>query len=257
MHYFKAISELKLELQSGNAKFRSKLVICFFPCVTLKFDGWPWKTIGYLFYATSSFVYYFVAIDQFKPKLQSGNPIFGSKSVIFFVPCDLKIWRMDLKNNWAPLLCYFKLCVSFHSHRSIQIGVTVRKLQIWVKIGDFLSRVTLKFDGWPWKPIGPPFRPTSSFAHHFAAICELKLQLWSGKRPIRVKIGDFLSRMTVTLKFDRCPWKTVGHLSYATSSFVRYFIAICELKLKLVRKRLNLVLTPVTLNCDLWPWPFA
>ena len=35
MHYFKAIGELKLELQSGNARFRSKLTIF---CVTLKFD---------------------------------------------------------------------------------------------------------------------------------------------------------------------------------------------------------------------------
>ena len=26
----------------------------FLPCVTLKFDGWPWKTIGHLFYATAS-----------------------------------------------------------------------------------------------------------------------------------------------------------------------------------------------------------
>ena len=57
---------------------------------------------------------------------------------------------MTLKNNRAPLLCYFKLCALFHSHPSIQTGVTVRKRQIWLKIGDLLSRVTLKFDGWPW-----------------------------------------------------------------------------------------------------------
>ena len=68
----------------------------------------------------------------------------------FFVPCDLEMWRMTLKNNRAPLLCYFKLCASFHSHPWIQNGVTVRKRQIWVKIGDFLSCVTLTFDLWPW-----------------------------------------------------------------------------------------------------------
>ena len=34
----------------------------------------------------------------------------------FFVPCDLEIWRMTLKNNRAPFLCCFKLCESFHSH---------------------------------------------------------------------------------------------------------------------------------------------
>ena len=57
---------------------------------------------------------------------------------------------MTLKNNRAPLLYYFKLCASFDSHLLIQNGVTVRKHQIWVKIGDFLSCVTLTFDLWTW-----------------------------------------------------------------------------------------------------------
>ena len=34
--------------------------------VTLKFDGWPSKIIGYLFYATSNYVHYFMAINQLK-----------------------------------------------------------------------------------------------------------------------------------------------------------------------------------------------
>ena len=66
-----------------------------------------------------------------------------------FVPCDLEIRQMTLKNIRAPLLCYFKLCASFRSHWWIQTGVTIRKRLIWVKIDDFFSRVTLKFDGWP------------------------------------------------------------------------------------------------------------
>ena len=49
----------------------------FLSCVTLKFDGWPSKTIGHLFYATSSFVHHFVAIGEFKRELQSGNAQFG------------------------------------------------------------------------------------------------------------------------------------------------------------------------------------
>ena len=67
---------------------------------------------------------------------------------IFFVPCDLEIWSMTSKNKRAHLLYYIKLCASFQIHRGIQTGVTVRKRSIWVKIGDFLSRRTLKFDGW-------------------------------------------------------------------------------------------------------------
>ena len=61
----------------------------------------------------------------------------------FLVPCDLEIWWMTLKNNRAPLLCYFKLCASFRSHWWIQTGVTVRKRPIWVKIDDFWA-------AWPW-----------------------------------------------------------------------------------------------------------
>ena len=63
-------------------------------------------------------------------------------------------WRMTLQNNRAPLLCYFKLCASIHSHWWIQTGVTIRKPTIWVKFDDFFSHVTLKFDAWPWKTIG-------------------------------------------------------------------------------------------------------
>ena len=40
--------------------------------MTLKLDGWPWKTIGHLFYATSSFVHHYVAIGQFTLEQQSG-----------------------------------------------------------------------------------------------------------------------------------------------------------------------------------------
>ena len=98
----------------------------------------------------------------------------------FLEPCDLAIWRMTLKNNRAPLLCYFKLYASFHSHRWIQAGVTVRKRPIWVKIIDFFSRVTLQIDVWPWKTIGHLFYATSSFVHHFVAICNFKLELQYG-----------------------------------------------------------------------------
>ena len=98
----------------------------------------------------------------------------------FFVQCDLGIWQMTLKNNRTSLLCCFKLCVSFHSHWWIQTGVTVRKHPIWVKIDDFFSLVTLKFDLWPWKTIGNLCLTTSSIVHHFITICEFKLELQSG-----------------------------------------------------------------------------
>ena len=41
------------------------------------------KTIGHLFYATSSFVQHFVAIGEFKLELESGNTQSGSNSTLF------------------------------------------------------------------------------------------------------------------------------------------------------------------------------
>ena len=92
--------------------------------------------IGHFLYTTLSFVHNSVAIGESKLELQSGNTQLGWKSAIF-VACDLEIRRMTLKNNRASLLCYFKLCASFHIHQWIQTGVTVRKHPIRVKIGDF------------------------------------------------------------------------------------------------------------------------
>ena len=104
----------------------------FYSSVTLKFDGWPWKTIGHLFYSTSSFVHHFVAIGEFKLELHSGNAQSGSNSTLFRA---VWTWNLtdDLENNRAPLLCNFKLCASFRSHWWIQTGVTLWKRLIWVK----------------------------------------------------------------------------------------------------------------------------
>ena len=148
----------------------------------------------------------------------------------FFVPCDLEIWWMTLENKRAPLLYYIKLCASFQIHRWIEFGVTVWKRSIWVKIGNFLSRVTLKFDGWLWKTIGHLFYVASSLVHHFTAISEFELELQSGNTKFWSKSTIFFCR--VTLKFNGWPWKTIGHLFYATSSFVQHFVPIGEFKLE-------------------------
>ena len=95
-----------------------------------------------------------------------------------FVPCDLEFWWITLKSNMAPLLCCFKLHAWFHSHQGTQTKVTVRKRSIQVKISHFCPV-------WPWnlmddlEKIEHLFYATSSFAHHFIAIGEFKLQLQS------------------------------------------------------------------------------
>ena len=48
-------------------------IVDFSAPVTLKFDGWPKKTKGHLFYATLSFLHHFIAIGEYKLELQSGN----------------------------------------------------------------------------------------------------------------------------------------------------------------------------------------
>ena len=159
-------------------------------CVTLKFDGWPWKTIGHLFYATLSFVHHFKAIGEFKLSYSPETLNLGQNQW-FFVPCDLEIWWKTLKNNREPVLYYVKLWASFQSHWWIQTGVTVRKHPIWVKIDDFLSPVTLKFHKWPWKTKGHIFYATSKFCASFRSYGWIKTGVTVQKHPFLVKIDDF------------------------------------------------------------------
>ena len=155
----------------------------FLSLAALKFDRWLWEKIRPLFCATLSLVHHVVAIGDFAPELQFGTAEFGTKSAISFVLCDLHIWQMTFKNNWAPLisysklclsfrsnwwipswvtfriwrmtlknnraplLCYLKLCASFSNHLCMQIGVMVRKTQIGANY--FLTSMSLISDRWP------------------------------------------------------------------------------------------------------------
>ena len=105
--------------------------------VTLKFDGWHWKTIRHFFYTTSSFVHHFKVMGEFKLELQSVETLNSGQNRQFF--CPVWPWNLtdDLEKNRAPLLSCFKFCASFHSHQWIQTRVTVRKRPIWVKIDAF------------------------------------------------------------------------------------------------------------------------
>ena len=161
----------------------------------------------------------------------------------FFAPRDLENWRMTLKNNRAPLLCYFKLCASFHSYWHIQTGVRVRKHSIRVKIGDFLSRVILKIDGWPWKTrqiwgiwkLRPVYSPeTPNLGQNRWCFVPCDLEIW-----------------WMTLKNNRAPFMSNIKLYASFHHHMRIQTGVT------VRKRLSWVVTSVTLTFDLWPWPFA
>ena len=162
---------------------------------------------------------------------------------------------MTLKNNRAPLLNIIKLYASFHHHIWIQTVVTVRKRLIWVKFDDFLSRMTLKFDVWPWKTIGHLFYANSSFVQHFVAIGELKLKLQS---------GNAQSGSNSTIFRAVWPWNLTDDLEKHQGTSPKHYQSICTISSSYVnltgvtvRIRLSWVVTSVTLTFDLWPWPFA
>ena len=118
--------------------------------------------------------------------------------------CDLEKWWMTLKNNMA-LLYYAKRCASFQTHRWIQTLETVRKRSTRVKIGDIFSRVTLKFDGWPWKTIGQLHLALciiwNPLVNSRLSYCPKMLNLSENRHflPCDIRIWQ------MTLKFNRAP----------------------------------------------------
>ena len=173
----------------------------------MKFDEWPWKTIGHLFYATSSYVHHFVAIGEFKLESRSGNAQSGSNSMLFRA---LRPWKLinDLKKNREPLLFYCKLCAALGSHWWIQTGVKSPETPNLGQIRRFLEpcdleiwQMTLKNNRAPLLSI---IKPYASFHHHMWIQTGVTVQ----KRLRWV----FTS---VTLTFDFRPWHFAwtSHLS--------------------------------------------
>ena len=110
--------------------------------------------------------------------------------------CPMWPWNLmdDLGKNRASLLCCFKLCATFHSHRWIQTGVTVRKRPIWVKFDYDLEiwQMTLKNNR---APLLCYFKLCASFRSHWwiqTGVTVLKRLSWV--------------LTSVTLTFDLWPW---------------------------------------------------
>ena len=161
---------------------------------------------------------------------------------------------MTLKNNRAPLLYYVKLCASFQIHWWSQIWVTGWKRSSRIKIGDFLSRVTLKIDVWPWKIIGHLSYAASHFVHHFIGYGEFKLELQSGNAQIWVKIDDFLAVW---------PWNLTDDFEELKGTSSKQHQALCII-ISSPYLNSNWSYGPETAklghdlcDLDLWPWPFA
>ena len=145
----------------------------------------------------------------------------------FLEPCDPEFWRMTLQNTRAPLLCYFKLCVSFHTHRWIQI---------WVASGNsqFRSKSTIFWAVWPGNltddlennraPLLCYFKLCASFRSHWWIQTGVTVQ----KRPIWVKFDDFLSPWPWPLTSDLDllhghhfgPWTSLWSLVITPENFM-------------------------------------
>ena len=131
----------------GHLSYVTSKFFFFFSHVTLKLDRWPWKTLGHLIYATSSFVHHLISISESKLQLQSGNTWFGSTCCV-----SVPIQSSTVFN--------------FFPGDATAVGEVFPSL-LQKKKCDFLSCVTLKFDGWPSKTIAHLSYVTPNFEHQF------------------------------------------------------------------------------------------
>ena len=174
--------------------------------MTLKFDGWPWKKIAHLFCATSSFVYHFVPIGELE--LQSGNAQFRR----FLKPCDL-----EKQQGTFPMLLQ-ALCIISQPSVNSNWSYSPKTPNLG-QIRQFLKPCDLEI----WQmvlqnnraPLLCYFKLCAAFQSH------QWIQTGGQATPHLGQNRQFFHR--VTLQFDVWPWKTIGHLLHATSSFVHHF----------------------------------
>ena len=249
LHYFKTISDFKLQLQSGNDQFCSKLAnFC-------SYDLETWSRWLTLTNNRAPLLWFFKLCASFDNHrwIQTWVTVWKRpiwvKIEYFCVVSPWNLW-MTLNNNRALLLWYFKLCASFHNNRWIETWVTDHKRPIWVKIRYFLPQMNLKLDRSTWT-LGHFIYATSRSEHHFITN---QTRVTVGNCKFGSKSVIFFFLLYMTLKFGDWPWRTIGHLFYATSSFVHHFITIGEFKLKIqsrtphLGKKSAIFLCWVTLN---------
>ena len=167
-----SISEFKLELQSGNAKFGSKLAIFFVLCdldmwcMTLKNHRAPFICFVKLcaWFQSHRWIQAWVTVCKRS---------IWVKICDFFLLCDLEIRWMTLENNKASFLAS-----SFVHHF---IAISEFKLELHSGNTQFGSKLMFlelcDVETWQMtlKKIGLLFYATSSYVHHFIAIGEFKL----------------------------------------------------------------------------------
>ena len=189
-------------LETPNLGQNLQIFLAVWPCnFTYDFE----KTIEHLFYATSNFVHHFVAIGEFKLELQSGNAQFGSNSTIF-----------RAMRPWKTIGHLFYATSGFVHH--------------FVAIGEFKLRQIRGI--WKLRPAHSPETPNLGQNRWCFVPCDFEIwwmtlenngafllccfKLWATfhsqrwiqtgvtvrKRPIWVKINDFLAVWPCNLTYD-------------------------------------------------------
>ena len=144
--------------------------------MTLKFDGWPRKTIRHLVKLCASF--------QTHWWIQTGVTV--QKRSIWvkigdFLPC------VTLKFDGWPWKIIGHLFYGTSSFVNNFKAIYEFKLVLQSGKSQFGSKSIIFLALWPWnlmddlEKIGHLFYATLNFMHHFIAICEFKLELQSGK----------------------------------------------------------------------------
>ena len=175
-------------------------------------------------------------IRKLRPAYSPEMPNLGQNRWCF-VPCDLEIWQMTLnKANLRDLIAATGLVILLKLDLN-RLFFSPCDPEIWWTTPKNNRAPLLSY-----------FKLFASFRSHWCIQTGVTVR----KRLIWVKIDAWV-KIDVTLKFYGWPSKIIGHLFYATSSFVQHFVAIGEFKLKLqsgnVQSESN-----ATLLRAVWPW---
>ena len=114
-------------------KIGFKSSICF-ACATLKFDGWPRKTIGHLFYTTSSFAHHFKSHGE----IQTGVTVRKCSRVKIgdFYP----VWPWNLTDDLE----------NQYNTSSILLSISEFKMELQSGNAEFGSKSAIICSAWPW-----------------------------------------------------------------------------------------------------------
>ena len=134
-------------LSYSSEMLNSGKISDFLFCVTLKFDGWPWKSIRHLFYTTLSFVHHFKAISEFKLELRVRTLSIRVKIGEFFAHVTLKFdgwpWKsighlfytVETPYSMIPYTTKFHITWWTHGPQNLQrpIRILIVLLGFWIK----------------------------------------------------------------------------------------------------------------------------